>query len=77
MGCPRRSRLEKNRDQASARVAAIRQRLRERISLCPKQEFLMLTDDLDRASEAVDQAQAVLDAHIRVHCCLSQVATSD
>ena len=33
----------------------------------------MLTDDLDRASEAVDQAQAALDEHIRIHCCLSQV----
>ena len=72
MGCVRRSRLEKNRDRASARVDAIRQRLHERIAVCLKEEFLMLSDDLDRASEELDEARAALDEHVRRHCCMTQ-----
>jgi len=43
--------------------------LRERIGICPKAEFLSLSDALDRAWLALDSARAALDAHIREHGC--------
>jgi len=32
----------------------------------------MLSDDLDRASEELDEARAALDEHVRRHCCMTQ-----
>ena len=72
MFCARRTHLEQKRDQAGAMFDAARKRLRERISICPKGEFLELSDSVDRAGEMLDHAQGALDAHIHHHCCLSR-----
>jgi len=77
MACVKRSGLEKRHDQAGARFDSIRKRLHERIGICPKEEFLMLNDDLERASKVLDAARAALDQHIRQHCCLTHETAGD
>ena len=39
---------------------------------CSKAEFLELSDEIDRATEMLDHTGAILEAHIRRHCCLSK-----
>jgi len=75
MQCARRVRLEQQHDRAGARFDDARQRLRERMGVCPKDEFVRLSDDMDRAWIALDQAQMALDEHIRTHSCLAQGST--
>ena len=41
------------------------------MGVCPKDEFVRLSDDMDGAWIALDQAQIALDEHIRTHCCLA------
>jgi len=76
MACARRTRLEQKHDHASASLDLVRNRLRERLGHCTQGEFLALNDELDRASELVNHASAVLDAHIRQHNCLTQESAS-
>jgi hypothetical protein len=76
MSCVRRTRLEQKYVQASATCDGIRQRLRERIGICPKSEFLALSDDLDRATEVLYHARRAFESHIRQHCCLSKTSVS-
>jgi hypothetical protein len=45
------------------------------MGVCPKDEFVRLSDDMDRAWIALDQAQMALDEHIRTHSCLAQGST--
>ncbi len=46
-----------------------RQYLHQRMGSCTKAEFLVLSDSFDRASQALDEARAALEAHIRSHGC--------
>lgn len=71
MACARREHLQQRHDSVRATFDAVRKRLRERIGRCPRAEFLALSDDLDRAGEALDFARAALDNHILHHCCLT------
>ena len=76
MSCARREYLERKTDQAGMKLDLARQRLRERIGICTKEEFLTLSDDLDRASELLDSTTQALDNHIRRHCCLTHDSAS-
>src|SRR5690242_14187666 len=76
MSCVRRTRLEQKYAQASATCDGIRQRLRDRMGVCPKSEFLALSDELDRATEVLDHARVALRVHVRQHCCLAQTSAS-
>jgi hypothetical protein len=46
------------------------------MGICPKGEFLMLSDELDRASQGLELAHAELDEHIKEHCCLTYGSTA-
>jgi len=46
--------------------------LHGRLGRCSKAEFLELSDEIDRATEMLDHTGAILEAHIRRHCCLSK-----
>ena len=77
MSCTQRERLQKKYDKASATLEAARQRLGSRIGICPRGEFLALSDELDRAWEALESARTAMDDHIRMHCCLSQISAGE
>jgi hypothetical protein len=68
-------RLQKNYTRASAIFDAARARFEGRIGICPKSEFLVLSDALDWASDELERARAELDAHVRAHCCMVQGST--
>jgi hypothetical protein len=72
MGCAERARLQKNYTTVSAVFDAARARFQQRIGICPKSEFVVLSDALDWASAELERARAALDAHIRDHCCMVQ-----
>jgi len=76
MQCFTRASLERKRDRANARLDSIRKYLRERIECCSKEEFLTLTDNMDRELVLVEQTQRALNDHISQHGCLVQTATS-
>jgi len=76
MECATRARLERQHNRADARFDTVRKRLNERIGVCLKEEFLALSDELDRESETLDHARAALDNHIRQHCCLTRGTAS-
>jgi len=55
-------------------VEIARQRIQGRIGICSKAEFLFLSDQLDRASDALNRAQFTLDDHVATHCCLARAS---
>jgi hypothetical protein len=65
----------RNYTRASASFEAAQAPFEERIRICPKREFLVLSDALDWASDELERARAELDAHIREHCCMVQGST--
>jgi hypothetical protein len=67
------ARLRKDYLRASVIFDAARARFQQRIGICPRSEFIVLSDALDWASDELDRARAALDAHIREHCCVVQV----
>lgn len=72
MGCGQRLWLTSVWKAASATLDVARQQLQRRMGYCSKAEFLVLTDNLDRASEEVDRTRAALDEHIRIHGCAEE-----
>jgi hypothetical protein len=72
MGCARLAQLQRNYTKWDAIRDAVRTRLQQRMGVCKQGEFLALSDELDRASAAADAAQAALDEHISLHCCMVQ-----
>jgi hypothetical protein len=81
MSCARRRALQQQHEIAEANLDACRQRLGTKGGICSKAEFLVLTDQLDRAWEVLHHASAALENHIRKHQCLEKqdeaVAASD
>ena len=71
MTCPTRARLEARLRQVTATFDNARKHLLERVATCSKQEFLVLTDEVDRALDLLDRARVALDLHIRQHSCLA------
>jgi hypothetical protein len=57
---------------ASAFFDAARARVQQRIGICPKSEFGVLRDELERALAELERTRAALDAHIRDQCCMVQ-----
>jgi hypothetical protein len=74
MECIQRLRLQKNYTP-SAIFDAARLRVQRRIGICPKSEFSVLREAVDRASAELERARATLDAHIWEHCCMVQGST--
>ena len=72
MECAQGVRLRKNYTTACAVFDAARARFEQRIGICPKSEFLVLSGELDRAAAELERTRAALDAHIRDHCCMVQ-----
>jgi hypothetical protein len=72
MQCAERVQLQSNYKVASASLDASRVQFLQRIGICPKSEFLVLRDELDRASAEAERARAALDAHVREHICMVQ-----
>ena len=60
-----RIRLEKAHMEADRLFAEAREALHKRIGTSPKEEFLALSDAVDRAWEEVLETRAALDAYIR------------
>jgi hypothetical protein len=75
MECEERVQLRNNCTAASATFDAVRARFQQKLGICPKSDFLALTDELDRASTALERTRAALDSHIRVHWCMVQSST--
>jgi hypothetical protein len=70
MECEQRVRLRKIYMTASVSFDGARTRLQQRVGICPKSEFWVLCEALDRASDELKLARAALDAHIQEHCCM-------
>ena len=76
MDCTRRAELERGRDFAYTKLQTARQNMAERIGICSNNEFLFLSDQMDRAWETYEQAQSNVNEHLRQHCCLAQTISS-
>jgi hypothetical protein len=72
MMCPTRLKLEKKYQDASATLASVEKRFRQRIGVCPKHEFLSLCDQREAAQAELEYAKNVLGQHIQEHCCQAQ-----
>ena len=72
MMCPTRLKLEKKYQDASATLASVENRFRQRIGVCPKHEFLSLCDQRDAALADLEYARDTLDQHNQEHCCMAQ-----
>jgi hypothetical protein len=72
MECARMARLRQDYMAASATFHAARTRLSLRIGICPKSEFQMLRDQLERLSDDLKLARTAFDAHTQEHCCMVQ-----
>ena len=75
MECEQRVSLRKIYMTASVTFDAAKNRLQQRVGICPKREFWALCEALDRVSEGLKFARAALDAHIQEHCCMVQDGT--
>jgi hypothetical protein len=64
------ARLRKDYMRAGVFFHAARARLRQRIGICPQNEFLLLSDSLGWASDELERARAAFNAHIQEHCCM-------
>ena len=76
MICPQRLRLLNRHKAAGANLESARQYLQERMGACSKAEFLLISDSLDRATEALEQCLAKLQDHIRSHRCEEEEGTA-
>jgi hypothetical protein len=65
-----RVRLQNNYRAASATFDEARARFQLKLGTSPKSEFLALTDELDRASTALERTRAALASHMWEHCCM-------
>ncbi|MGB6943364.1 MAG: hypothetical protein WBE37_13265, partial [Bryobacteraceae bacterium] len=76
MVCTERERLEEQHTKAGAAFAWANDRLRARIGICPKEEFVSLSNAVNEAWEALMRARTALDSHVRAHGCESAHETS-
>ena len=72
MQCPQRLRLERKHQEASATYASAAQKLRERVAVCPKEEYMRLSASVEAAWTALEQVLGELDRHVEEHCCMAQ-----
>ena len=70
MECVERARLQKNYTTARAILDAARARIQQRIEICRKSDFLVLSNALARALAELGRARAALEVHIQEHCCM-------
>ena len=71
MQCPQSLQLERKHQEAIATLDAAVKKLYERIGICPKDEFKILSLYLDAAWYAVERVQSELAQHIEEHGCLT------
>jgi hypothetical protein len=76
MSCQERERMEREHLEAEAAFYAAQQRLRNRIGISPKEEFVALSDAVDQAWKRWLDARGALDQHIRNHGCGANNATA-
>jgi hypothetical protein len=69
MECVERARLQKNYTTARAILDAARARVQQRIEICQKSDFLVLSNALAWAATELKRARAAHDAHYREQCC--------
>ena len=69
MACPLRDRLERRYTLAIARFDRARKSLLDNIALCTRAESQALNDQVGCACDWLNNAFAMLDEHIRKHCC--------
>ena len=72
MLCTTRACLEQGYLEADAIYNNARQRLLERVAACSKAEFLMLTNQVDRAGDLLRKAHSCLEDHVRQHSCVTE-----
>jgi hypothetical protein len=77
MYCQARDRLERRYARAIERFDSARKCLLDRIAFCSQAELQTLSDQVDCACDWLDNSHAMLNEHIRQHCCLAKdVGTS-
>jgi FAD/FMN-containing dehydrogenase len=69
MRCKERDRLAKQHDDAGTRFDAARNALNESIGIGTRAEWWRLNEEMDNAWVALRRTRALLDSHIREHCC--------
>jgi hypothetical protein len=69
MLCPEHQRLEKENAEAGASFDSANERLRTRIGISPKEEFVSLSRAVNETWEALMHARIALDRHLREHGC--------
>lgn len=69
MVCAERKRLEQEHREAGACFDKANERLRSRMGISPKEEFLSLTRVVNESWTALMRARIALDSHVRDHGC--------
>ena len=72
MYCQARDHLERRYGRAIARYDSARKSLLDKIGICSQGELQTLSDQIDCACDWLDNAHAMLDEHIRRHCCMGK-----
>ena len=71
MQCRQRLQLERKHQEASAIYAAAMHNLHERMPICTKDEYMILSATVDLAWSSLEQILSELDQHVEKHCCLA------
>jgi hypothetical protein len=69
MSCQKKDRLERRYTHAVERLDSARKCLLDRIAICSQAELLAWNDEVDCACNLLNNARAMLDEHVRQHCC--------
>jgi hypothetical protein len=72
MSCPKREHLVRSYTHAVARFDSARESLLGRIAFSSQAELHALNDEVECAGDLLHNAWALLDEHIRQHCCLAE-----